>query len=92
VEQEASLIPPCGGTLVELLTTVRSVRSIDSWAAMTISAFWMIASVAPCGHRVNSKSLGATAMYVWSSAEGGVMYPSGAVKIIHRRRRLSEIP
>jgi acetyl-CoA/propionyl-CoA carboxylase carboxyl transferase subunit len=41
---------------------------------------------------VNSKSLGATAMYLWSSAEGGVMYPSGAVKIINRRRRLSEIP
>jgi acetyl-CoA/propionyl-CoA carboxylase carboxyl transferase subunit len=35
---------------------------------------------------MNSKSLGASAVYAWSHAEVGVMYPHSAVEILHRRR------
>jgi acetyl-CoA/propionyl-CoA carboxylase carboxyl transferase subunit len=41
---------------------------------------------------MNSKSLGATGVVAWPSAEVGVMYPGGAVEIIHRRRLAATPP
>jgi acetyl-CoA/propionyl-CoA carboxylase carboxyl transferase subunit len=40
---------------------------------------------------MNSKSLGADAVYAWPLAEVGVMYPEGAVEVLFRRR-LAEAP
>jgi acetyl-CoA/propionyl-CoA carboxylase carboxyl transferase subunit len=41
---------------------------------------------------MNSRSLGATAVYAWPGAELGVMYPTGAAEILHRRLLASTAP
>jgi len=34
---------------------------------------------------MNSKSLGASAVYAWPTAQVSVMYPRGAVTVLHKR-------
>jgi acetyl-CoA/propionyl-CoA carboxylase carboxyl transferase subunit len=41
---------------------------------------------------MNSRSLGASGVVAWPTAEVGVMYPRGAVEIIHRRRLAATPP
>jgi acetyl-CoA/propionyl-CoA carboxylase carboxyl transferase subunit len=41
---------------------------------------------------MNSRSLGASGVVAWPSAEVGVMYPRGAVEVIHRRRLAATPP
>ena len=67
---------------------MRGARLLHAFARAEVPRVTVILRKAYGGAFIamNSKSLGASAVYAWPTAEVGVMYPSGAVEIIHRRR------
>ena len=67
---------------------MRGARLLHAFARAEVPRVTIILRKAYGGAFIamNSKSLGASAVYAWPTAEVGVMYPSGAVEIIHRRR------
>jgi acetyl-CoA/propionyl-CoA carboxylase carboxyl transferase subunit len=72
---------------------VRGARLLSAFAKSTVPRVTVIVRKAYGGAFIamNSKSLGADAVYAWPLAEVGVMYPEGAVDVLHRRR-LAEAP
>src|SRR5262249_32322479 len=67
---------------------MRGARLLNAFARANVPRVTVILRKAYGGAFIamNSKSLGATAVFAWPSAEVGVMYPNGAVEIIYRRR------
>jgi acetyl-CoA/propionyl-CoA carboxylase carboxyl transferase subunit len=72
---------------------VRGARLLGAFAKSTVPRVTVIIRKAYGGAFIamNSKSLGADAVYAWPLAEVGVMYPEGAVDVLFRRR-LAEAP
>jgi acetyl-CoA/propionyl-CoA carboxylase carboxyl transferase subunit len=66
---------------------VRGARLLTAFSRARVPRVTVIVRKAYGGAFIamNSRSLGATAVYAWPGAEVGVMYPSTAVGILHRR-------
>jgi acetyl-CoA/propionyl-CoA carboxylase carboxyl transferase subunit len=65
----------------------RGARLLTAFARCRVPRVTVIVRKAYGGAFIamNSHSLGADAVYAWPTAEVGVMYPDGAVQILHRR-------
>jgi acetyl-CoA/propionyl-CoA carboxylase carboxyl transferase subunit len=72
----------------------RGARLLQAFALAEVPRVTVIIRKAYGGAFIamNSKSLGATAVYAWPGAEVGVMYPSGAIDILHRRELAAAPP
>jgi acetyl-CoA/propionyl-CoA carboxylase carboxyl transferase subunit len=71
----------------------RGAQLLGAFARSTVPRVTVIIRKAYGGAFIamNSKSLGADAVYAWPLAEVGVMYPDGAVDVLFQRR-LAEAP
>jgi acetyl-CoA/propionyl-CoA carboxylase carboxyl transferase subunit len=65
----------------------RGARLLTAFASCRVPRVTVIVRKAYGGAFIamNSRSLGADAVFAWPTAEVGVMYPDGAVRILHRR-------
>lgn len=73
---------------------VRGARLLRAFARASVPRVTVIVRKAYGGAFIamNSKSLGADAVYAWPRAEVGVMHPEGAVDVLHRRRLANTAP
>lgn len=67
---------------------MRGARLLHAFSCATVPRVTVILRKAYGGAFIamNSKSLGASAVYAWPSAQVGVMSATGAVEVLHRRR------
>jgi acetyl-CoA/propionyl-CoA carboxylase carboxyl transferase subunit len=73
---------------------VRGARLLRAFARARVPRVTVIVRKAYGGAFIamNSKSLGADAVYAWPRAEVGVMHPEGAVDVLYRRRLANTAP
>jgi acetyl-CoA/propionyl-CoA carboxylase carboxyl transferase subunit len=71
----------------------RGAKLVHAFAEASVPRFTVVLRKAFGGAYIalNSRSLGATRVYAWPSAQLDVMGPEAAVRVLHRRR-LAEVP